>query len=129
MGRPIIELDWVEFEKLLEMQCTEEEIAQWFRCSVDTIDRRTKEHFGITFAELKPQKAIRGKVAIRRGLFQLALKGNVAALIFLSKNLLGYSDKQEVKTIDDPNKQLEIDKLTAQLVDLRSISINDPARI
>ena len=34
----------------------------------------------------------KGRVSIRRALFKLAGQGNVAAAIFLSKNLLGYRD-------------------------------------
>ena len=34
----------------------------------------------------------KGRVSVRRSLFKLAAGGNVAAAIFLSKNLLGYRD-------------------------------------
>jgi hypothetical protein len=34
----------------------------------------------------------KGRVSLRRNLFRLANAGNVAASIFLSKNLLGYKD-------------------------------------
>ena len=34
----------------------------------------------------------KGRVSVRRSLFRLAAGGNVAASIFLSKNLLGYKD-------------------------------------
>ena len=34
----------------------------------------------------------KGRVSVRRMLFTLAAKGNVAAAIFLAKNLLGYKD-------------------------------------
>ena len=34
----------------------------------------------------------KGKVSVRRNLFRLAGNGNVAAAIFLAKNLLGYRD-------------------------------------
>ncbi|GAH61840.1 unnamed protein product, partial [marine sediment metagenome] len=50
-GRPKIKIDWEEFNKLEIMQCTIEEIASWFGCSVDTIERRVKEKYEMTFAE------------------------------------------------------------------------------
>ena len=34
----------------------------------------------------------KGRVSVRRSLFRLAQRGNVAAAIFLAKNLLGYRD-------------------------------------
>jgi len=34
----------------------------------------------------------KGRVSVRRNLFRLASGGNVAAAIFLAKNLLGYRD-------------------------------------
>jgi hypothetical protein len=34
----------------------------------------------------------KGRISVRRSLFRMAAKDNVAAAIFLSKNLLGYRD-------------------------------------
>jgi hypothetical protein len=34
----------------------------------------------------------KGRVSVRRSLFRLAAAGNIAAAIFLAKNLLGYRD-------------------------------------
>jgi hypothetical protein len=34
----------------------------------------------------------KGRVSVRRSLFRLAANGNIAAAIFLAKNLLGYRD-------------------------------------
>jgi hypothetical protein len=38
------------------------------------------------------QAKAKGPLSVRRSLFKLAAAGNVAAAIFLSKNLLGYRD-------------------------------------
>ena len=35
---------------------------------------------------------LKGRVSVRRNLFRLASNGNIAAAIFLAKNLLGYKD-------------------------------------
>lgn len=93
MGRPRVEIDWEEFEKLCQIQCTAEEVAFWFNCSVDTIERNVRRRYKSTFAEIFAQKSVRGKVALRRTLFQIALKGNLGALIWLSKNHLNMSEK------------------------------------
>lgn len=93
-GRPKINIDYKYLEKLCYLQCTEQEMADWFHCSVDTIERRIKEEFGVSFAEYFSEKRVGGKIALRRNLFQLSEK-NVAAAIFLAKNFLGMTDKQE----------------------------------
>ena len=43
MGRPKIQINEIEFEKLCGLQCTEEEIAGFFNCSIDTICNWCKE--------------------------------------------------------------------------------------
>lgn len=100
-GRPQLDIDWEQFEKLCEIQCTAEEVAFWFRCSVDTIERAVKRKYKTTYADIMRQKGVRGRIAIRRELFQLGLKGNLGALIWLSKNHLGMSDK--VETTNETN--------------------------
>lgn len=97
-GRPLKEIDWKEFEKLCYMQCTLSEIAAWFCCSEDTIERKVEEEYGIIFAELFKEKKRFGKISLRRSLFQKAQEGNPTLLIWLSKQHLGMSDKTESKT-------------------------------
>jgi len=96
-GPKLIQLDWEEFDKLCAMQATLEEIASWFDCSADTIERAVKRDQGMKFAEYFAQKSGKGKISLRRVQWQLALKGNVAMVIFLGKNYLGQSDKIEQK--------------------------------
>jgi hypothetical protein len=89
MARPEAKIDLVEMEKLYSMQCTDEEVAAFFGVSTRTIQRRRKvKHFG----EAADRAKAKGRVSIRRNLFRLAAAGNVAAAIFLAKNLLGYRD-------------------------------------
>jgi len=95
MGRPRKEIDFKELEKLCHIQCTEIEISEWFHCSVDTLNARVKEKFGITFAEYFEKYRVSGKVALRRNIFKLSEKqGHVA--IFLAKNWLGMKDSHEL---------------------------------
>ena len=42
LGRPAVEIDQAELERLCALQCTEEEIAAWFGVSKKTIERRRK---------------------------------------------------------------------------------------
>ena len=89
MARPEAKIDLVELEKLCGMQCTDEEIAAFFGVSTRTIERRRKNP---VFRDLMDQGRAKGRISVRRSLFKLAAAGNVAAAIFLSKNLLGYRD-------------------------------------
>ena len=89
MARPEAKIDLVELEKLCSMQCTDEEIAAFFGVSTRTIERRRKQP---KFQEAIEQGKAKGRVSVRRNLFRLANAGNIAASIFLAKNLLGYKD-------------------------------------
>lgn len=89
MPRPEAKIDLDELEKLCGMQCTDEEIAAFFGVSTRTIERRRKTP---KFNEIMERAKAKGRVSVRRSLFRLAAAGNVAASIFLSKNLLGYKD-------------------------------------
>lgn len=89
MARPEAKIDLAELEKLCGMQCTDEEIAAFFGVSTRTIERRRKVK---RFSEVMENAKAKGRVSVRRSLFKLAANGNVAAAIFLSKNLLGYRD-------------------------------------
>jgi hypothetical protein len=89
MPRPEVSIDLAELEKLCGMQCTDEEIAAFFGVSTRTIERRRKVK---QFGEVMDRAKAKGRVSVRRSLFRLAAAGNIAAAIFLAKNLLGYRD-------------------------------------
>src|ERR1700676_4974841 len=89
MARPKSKIDLAELEKLCGMQCTDEEIAAFFGISIRTIERRRQVE---RFREVMEHAKAKGRVSVRRNLFRLAGGGNVAAAIFLAKNLLGYRD-------------------------------------
>jgi len=89
MPRPEAKIDLGELEKLCTMQCTDEEVAAFFGVSTRTIERRRQN---MQFSEIMDRARAKGRVSVRRNLFRLANAGNIAATIFLSKNLLGYRD-------------------------------------
>ena len=95
LGVPKIEINWEELDKLCQICCSLVEIAGWFDCSEDTIERRVKEKHGITFAEYYKKKSAGGKISLRRKQFQAALSGNITMMIWLGKQHLDQSDKQE----------------------------------
>lgn len=96
MGRPRKEINNNEFEKLCGLQCTLEEIAGWFGCSVDTIENWCKRTYNETFSETYKKYSAGGKLSLRRNMLRLSEK-NATMAIFLAKNWLGMSDNVEVK--------------------------------
>ena len=90
-GRPRKEINKESFEKLCGLQCTKEEIADFFDCSEDTIDRWCKREYKITFAAVFKKKSAAGRISLRRHAFRMAEK-NPGVLIFLMKNYLGLRD-------------------------------------
>jgi hypothetical protein len=95
-GRPRIEIDWADFDRLCEVQCTLEELAAHFGVSEDTIERAVKREQGLSFADYFAQKRKVGFVSLRRKQWELAMAGNPTMLIFLGKQLLEQSDKHQV---------------------------------
>ena len=89
MARPKVKIDLIELEKLATLQCTEEEIAAYLGISARTLQRRLRV---AKFGDIVERARAKGRVSVRRNLFRLANSGNIAAAIFLSKNLLGYRD-------------------------------------
>lgn len=93
-GRPRIEIDARQFETACAMQCTEEEIASLFDCSVATIERWCKKEYGETFAEVYKKKCERGRMSLRRNQFKLS-ETNATMAIWLGKQWLGQRDRQD----------------------------------
>lgn len=108
-GPKIIQVDWEEFDKLCYMQCTLNEIAAWFECSADTIERRVAEEHGVKFADYYAEKKDKGKISLRRAQFQAATSGNTALMIWLGKQYLGQADKQDID-LDSKNIKITFDK-------------------
>jgi hypothetical protein len=95
MGRPTKDIDWTEFEKLCLLQCSIEEMCQWFSFSHQSLERKVKEHYGETFGQVFAKKRVGGLISLRRNLFKQS-EHSAAVAIFLAKNLLGMTDKQEI---------------------------------
>jgi len=88
-GRKSARIDFGELEKLCALQCTDEDLAAFFGVTVRTIERRRQKP---AFAAAMESGRAKGRLSVRRSLFTQAANGNVAASIFLAKNLLGYRD-------------------------------------
>lgn len=95
MARPRIEIDKEQFEKLCSIQCTVNEIAGFFKCSVDTIERWCRREYGEGFADTYDKKRGIGKISLRRAQFRMA-EVNPTMAIWLGKQFLGQTEKQDI---------------------------------
>ena len=96
VGRPKKHnLDILQVEQLAGFGCTNREMASFFKCSETTLTR----NYGVNLEKGRDE----GKIRLRQYQWKPAKKGNVAMLIWLGKQILGQSDKQEVSHIDLPD--------------------------
>lgn len=105
MARPRKEIDKDAFEKLCGIQCTLGEIAGFFACSPDTVERWCLREYGFGFAEAYKKYSGTGKISLRRAQFRLAER-SASMAIWLGKQYLGQKD-DVVQSMDDHNDILE----------------------
>lgn len=85
MARPKIQIDYVTVEKLANIQCTQEEIANFLGISVRTLQRDDE------FCRIYKKGQDNGKMSLRRMQYKLAEK-NASMAIWLGKQYLGQRD-------------------------------------
>jgi predicted transcriptional regulator len=107
MARPKLKIDEKQVEGLAGINCTVEEIASVLGCSKDTLERR--------FAAAIKRGRHNGKSSLRRMMWEKAKEGNITMMIWLSKQLLGYTDKVENK--DTINASVSTEKTLIILPD------------
>ena len=92
MARPRKQVDLSMAEKLASILCTEQEIADMLEISVDTLARRIREQYNMSFAEFFKRFSARGKTSLRRLQYKSAERGNVTMQIWLGKQWLNQRD-------------------------------------
>lgn len=120
MGRPKIEIDLESLEKLVQLSPSLDEAANFFDCSPDTIESVIKKTYQCTFAEFRDKKGVHTRMGIKRKMIEKALAGDNTMLIWLSKNMLGMSDKMETKTQHSGLELLTDEQLDERLKALRA---------
>src|SRR5438270_9997015 len=89
IGRKPLQIDLVELEKLCSLHCTLQEIADWFKVSVRTIETRRKRP---EFAAAMQTGYSKGRISVRRAQMKMLESGNGSMGIWLGKQLLGQRD-------------------------------------
>lgn len=112
MARPRIEIpdeDWERISKLAQIFCTGQEICHIMGYDYQTLDRRCLERWQMRFAKYIQKNADQGRASLRRTQYDKAIKGSVPMLIWLGKQELGQSDKNEIKS------EIEVKSVTQML--------------
>ncbi len=89
-------IDTDKIEQLASFGCTNKEIASFFGCSQSLIKK--------SYSTFLTKGRDKGKIRLRQLQWRAAEKGNVSMLIWLGKQVLDQTDRQEiteVKPIDD----------------------------
>lgn len=104
-GRPRVRIDEAALYELAKIHCTYPEMAAVLRVDERTIRRR--------HARLVQKGKEEGKASLRRMQFKAAEGGNVTMMIWLGKQQLGQTDRQEV---GGPNGAPLLETITVRLV-------------
>ena len=86
------------------IQCTQEEIANVVGVCTKTLQRDDQ------FCLIYKKGMSEGKISLRRYQFRQAEKGNASLLIWLGKQYLGQTDKQEIDSKEFNPIKIEIIK-------------------
>jgi hypothetical protein len=101
-SKPMAEKELAQLISMIKIHCTRDEICSILGMSDTTLNRRIAEQ-GIpgvsNFEALYEKHAANGKASLRRMQWKAAEDGNVTALIWLGKQVLGQTDqiKQQVE--------------------------------
>ena len=85
-----VDIDLDELAKLCALQCTDEELAAWFKVTTRTIERRRLEP---EFAAVMERGKAMGRISVRRLQMRLLEQGNATMGVWLGKQLLGQTDQ------------------------------------
>lgn len=110
-GPEPIQIDWDEFFKLVAFQCTQDELAAWFNCSVDTLDRACQRDLGEKLADVWHKKKALGRVKLRKMQMGIVEKGGPGAAtmaIYLDKKMFPH---ERVDLPPPPPQSLQIGQM------------------
>jgi len=91
VGRPKVIFDLDVVEKLSGLGCTNENIAEWFSCTVRTVERRKSENPEFCRAINEGRSKLVAR--LRKAQLDACWNGSVPMLIWMGKQLLDQKDK------------------------------------
>lgn len=113
MARPEKVIEEAKLRAILRMKPTLKDVAAFFECSEDLIEKACKKYGSCSFSEFREQNMVHTRFSIIRKAISKAESGDNTMLIFCLKNLCGWVDKF------DNNHTIQTDKLSDE--DLKQI--------
>jgi hypothetical protein len=96
MARPAAKIDWAFVDEYLEAGCEGVEIAGLLGVHPETLYNHCESDHKMGFSLYRQSKRAKGDAILRHKQYEIAKEGDKAMLIWLGKNRLGQSEKQEV---------------------------------
>ena len=111
-SKPMTDEDFEKLVGMIRIQCTAEEICAILGMSEDTLGRRIAERniSGVkNFADLYKRHQDEGKASLRRAQWKAATQdNNPTMLVWLGKNMLGQTDKQDVRMSGEMAHKIQV---------------------
>jgi len=96
MARPTVEIDYKTLSGLCKLQCTGEECASVLGIDYDTLNAGLKRDGHGCFSDYLKREGSGGKASLRRMQWKAAEGGNATMQIWLGKQYLAQTDRQEI---------------------------------
>jgi len=115
MARPPMKLEDIKFDgwdqlDALIMWANKTYCCEVLKMNEKTLTARIKEKHGLSFYDYKEQKKEAMRVNLRKKQYDVAMAGNVSMLIWLGKNELGQTDKQDIEQKTEERRIVEVRK-------------------
>jgi hypothetical protein len=110
-GRPKKTIDHAQLKKIMTVNPSKTQIAAYFEMKLDTLNRIVKEDQEIS--DIIERGYENAKLTLRKLQWQAAYEGKVPMLIWLGKQWLGQTEKQEVTA---HNTNVEVSKSDEEII-------------
>ena len=107
-GSGEIFIDASIFEELCRIQCTQLEICSVLNVSDEKLAQWCRKTYKVNFSEISKVFRSEGNTSLRRRQFLNAQSGDTKMLIWLGRNWLKQTDKQESPEDEEPPEPVQI---------------------
>jgi len=93
----MVHIDWELVDKLLESGCSGVEVSGYLGCNENTLYKKCKEEKNSEFEAYRNLKRASGDSKLRTAQLDKALSGDTTMQIWLGKNRLSQTDRQQIQ--------------------------------
>ena len=97
--------NWDKLDAMLQFKVPLSFCADYLECSEDTIERRIRDEWDMTFSQYHALKMQRTSVKLQQKAIEMAIAGHATMLIFSLKNIANWSDRIESPDPKDMTKE------------------------